>query len=64
MKKQIWIPILVVVIIIVGIILLTQNKNNQIDENQEPIKIGAILPLTGKIAQYAEEARRGIEIAS
>ncbi|MBU4360488.1 ABC transporter substrate-binding protein [Patescibacteria group bacterium] len=63
MKKQIWIPILVVVIIIVGIILLTQNKNNQIDENQEPIKIGAILPLTGKIAQYAEEARRGIEIA-
>ncbi|MFH1890984.1 MAG: penicillin-binding protein activator [Candidatus Kuenenbacteria bacterium] len=63
MKKQIWIPVLIIAVIVVGVILLTQNKNNQIDENQEPIKIGAILPLTGKGTKYAEEARRGIEMA-
>ncbi|MFH1457160.1 MAG: ABC transporter substrate-binding protein [Patescibacteria group bacterium] len=63
MKKQIWIPILIVIIIL-GIILIVQNQNSdQIDESKEPIKIGALLPLTGQISLLGEELKNGISLA-
>ncbi|MFH1890990.1 MAG: ABC transporter substrate-binding protein [Candidatus Kuenenbacteria bacterium] len=65
MKKQIWIPVLILAVIVAGVLIFSSQKPDQPQEakEKEVIKIGAILPLTGKIAQYAEEARRGIEIA-
>ncbi len=61
MKKRIWISILIIIIVIIGVIFIIQN--NQIDENQEPIKIGAILPLTGKAAGYGESSKAALELA-
>lgn len=62
MKKQIWIPILIVVIIAAGLLLYTSQKSKQAEE-KEVIKIGVILPLTGKAAQYGKESQQGIELA-
>ena len=50
----------VVIIIVIGGIWYEVNKKPL---EKEPIKIGAILPLTGKAAQYGEEIKRGIELA-
>ena len=58
-KTILWIIILILVICLVW---WGANKES-IQTGEEPIKIGAILPLTGKIAKYAEEAKRGIEMA-
>ncbi|MFH1457264.1 MAG: penicillin-binding protein activator [Patescibacteria group bacterium] len=64
---KLWVIIIAVLIMIVVVVLLLQKDSEQGEvkgiSQEQPIKIGAILPLTGKIAQYAEEARRGIEMA-
>ena len=57
-KTIIW--LVVIILVVWGIYSISTEEQNTEDE---VIKIGAILPLTGKIAQYAEEARRGIEMA-
>ncbi len=47
----------IVIVIIILIVIFSEKPL------EGEVKIGAILPLTGKIAQYSEEARRGIELA-
>ncbi|MFH1900218.1 MAG: ABC transporter substrate-binding protein [Patescibacteria group bacterium] len=65
MKKQIWIPILVVVVIVAGFLIFSSQKPDQPQEAQEKevIKIGAILPLTGKGASQGAEMQNGIRLA-
>jgi len=68
MKKQIWIPILIVVVIIVGVVIFVPKSKNSTDKEmaeteKEPIKIGALLSLTGTGVNYGEKTRVGIEIA-
>ncbi len=62
MKKKLWIPILIIIIIIVGIILIVQN-NNEIDENQQIVKVGVSIPLTGNASVYGDQVQKGVEIA-
>lgn len=60
MKKKLWLPVLIVIIITVGIILAIQNNNSSL--TQEQIKIGAILPLTGDLASYGNDVLKGINL--
>jgi branched-chain amino acid transport system substrate-binding protein len=55
--KKIWIPIIVVIIIIVAVVVFYKPTP------KEPIKIGAILQLSGAGALYGEYAKRGIDLA-
>ena len=48
-------------LIIIGIISITLVNCQKI--NYEPIKIGAVLPLTGPIAQNGKYYREGLELA-
>ena len=64
MKKLFWIPILIIIIIIAGIILIIQNKDNQINKKQEMIKIGAILPLSGDLANFGSDVVKGMNLFS
>ena len=64
MKKRFWIPILIIIIIVVGIILIIQNKDNQINKKQEMIKIGAILPLSGDLANFGSDVVKGMNLFS
>ncbi len=59
MKKVIWV-IVVLVILISGYFVM--NREKEVLENQ-PIKIGVILPLTGSGSSIGEEVRNGIELA-
>ena len=61
MKKQIWIPILIIAVIIVGLVIFLPRSKNPTDK--EPIKIGAILPLTGNMATYGEGWKNSILLA-
>lgn len=58
MRKKIWIG-LVVVLLIAITLFITKNDT----QNEDVIKIGAILPLTGDAAQYGKAAQKGIELA-
>jgi len=51
---------IIVVIIVIGGIWYKMNKKS---EEGEIIKIGVILPLSGKLAYAGEDAKRGIELA-
>ncbi len=64
MENQIKVILLVIItIIIVGVLRIAINKPISVSPEKEPIKIGVILPLSGKAAQYGEEMKRGIELA-
>jgi len=61
MKKQIWIPILIVIIIIVvGLVIMAGNKQKPLEGE---VKIGATLPLTGEAASWGQNALAGIKLA-
>ena len=61
MKKAIW---AIVILVIIGLIWWAAGKSEPLGQNnQEPIKIGAILPLTGPIASAGEFAKQGVELA-
>jgi len=57
MKKAIWSAIVIVIIILIVVMVNTNSTE------QEPIKIGAILAQTGKVAAWGEPAFNGIELA-
>ena len=61
MKKQIWIPILIIAVVIVGLVIFLPKSKKQVDK--EPIKIGAILPLTSKSASLGEDMQKAINLA-
>ena len=57
---KIIIGIILLVIVVWGGVKLFGTKN---EKAIEPIKIGVILPLTGNVAKYGEEMKRGVELA-
>ncbi len=58
MSKKIWIGLIVILLITITL-LVVKNENR----NEDVIKIGAILPLTGDAAIYGKNAKEGIDIA-
>lgn len=58
MKKVIW---LVIILAIVGVIWFNSNKP---EPNGEPIKIGALLNLTGDATAWGENAKNAIQLAT
>ncbi len=65
MKKAIWAAVIIVVIVILGIWMGNKGKvtENNSAAVQKPMKIGAILPLTGPVASAGEATKHGIEKA-
>ncbi|KKS39727.1 hypothetical protein A3E04_01890 [Candidatus Kuenenbacteria bacterium RIFCSPHIGHO2_12_FULL_42_14] len=61
MKKQIWIPILIIAVVIVGLVIFLPKSKKQVDK--EPIKIGVILPLTGTSADAGQYVKSGLVMA-
>ena len=61
MKKQIWILVLIVAVIIVGLIIFLPKSKNSADK--ESIKIGASLPLTGPVSLPGTWALEGMKLA-
>ncbi len=55
--------IIVATIILIGIVGLLVWKGSAKNKGEETIKIGAIFPITGDLAQYGEYGMRGMEIA-
>jgi len=60
MKRNLWIGISIAVVVALAIVLIV----NQTKKEAEEIKIGAILPLTGDLATYGENAKDGIILLS
>ncbi|MES2213380.1 MAG: penicillin-binding protein activator [Patescibacteria group bacterium] len=60
MKKTIWIIIFVAIILIGGFLFHDKNSN---PTNGQLLKIGAALPLTGAVASFGDEFKRGAEVA-
>lgn len=61
LKLFIGIILLVAVVLLVG--MFVKNRSNTRVSNLDSIKIGAILPLTGKASNFGEELKNGIEMA-
>jgi ABC-type branched-subunit amino acid transport system substrate-binding protein len=67
MKK--YLGLAVVVAVVIGVILVGKSSNDVAQdtlpqsEQPKPIKVGVIAPLSGIVAFYGEEAKRGIEAA-
>ncbi|GAB6120214.1 ABC transporter substrate-binding protein [Dysgonomonas termitidis] len=59
MKKKIFITIGVIAIIAIGVFVYL----NKMNKEQEVIKIGAILPLSGDVAVYGKNTQKGIDLA-
>jgi ABC-type branched-subunit amino acid transport system substrate-binding protein len=65
MKKQ-SVYIIIVLIVAVGILMLIKSDKGNFEQSapiKSPTKIGAIIPLTGIVAAFGEEEKRGIEAA-
>ncbi|MES2215998.1 MAG: hypothetical protein V4481_01745, partial [Patescibacteria group bacterium] len=60
-KKLIW-SIVAIIVIVVAIILVQNNAKPQ--TANEPIKIGAVISLTGFAAPWGEYAKNGINLAA
>lgn len=50
-------------VLIVVIVLASSVAKNEGSKSQNVIKIGALLPLTGKISSFGEDVKNGLEIA-
>ncbi|MFH0739866.1 MAG: ABC transporter substrate-binding protein, partial [bacterium] len=62
-NKRIIASVIVCIIVIAGVWLgVAKNKANTAPEVSEPIKIGAILPLTGEGASYGDVWKKSIEL--
>lgn len=55
--------IIVAVVIVAVIIIWTQRESDVQNTSKEPIKIGAVLSLTGDAAPWGESIKNGIELA-
>ncbi len=60
MKNNISITVFIVLVIVISVLFVTNNKSTL---NNIPIKIGVILPLTGNAANYGEQVKSGLDIA-
>lgn len=62
MKKRVITTLVFVAVLICGFLLFYTHKNNS-NLNNEPVKIGVILPLTGDRASFGQNSKRGMDIA-
>ena len=62
MKKKSIIWTIIALAVIAGAVYLF-NQKNVTNDGKKAIKIGAILPLTGDLAQYGQFGKQGLEIA-
>jgi branched-chain amino acid transport system substrate-binding protein len=65
MSKKVWtwlVP-LIVVIVIIAILAVTVWKPKTVEKEEEVIKIGAILPLSGPVADLGQYGELGVKIA-
>ncbi|MEM3170745.1 MAG: ABC transporter substrate-binding protein [Candidatus Nitrosotenuis sp.] len=62
MKKNIWLVVGVVIIIAV-IIIGVRLTQKSVPLHEQTIKIGAILPLTGELAEFGVDEQRGMRLA-
>ena len=63
-QTKLWVGIIIVIIIIAGIWYGVGRKPAQTtNESIKTVKIGAILPLSGKLSSYGEHMKEGIELA-
>jgi len=60
MKKKIIIGIVVILVVVAGVVAF-QNKNNS--TNNQKIKVGVILPLSGQYAAYGESVRNSMNMS-
>jgi len=61
-KKIIWSIVAIIIIIVIGV-FISRSSNNTSQSNNNPIKIGAVLSLTGFAAPWGEYAKDGIDLA-
>ena len=61
MKKQIWILVLIIAVIIVGLIIFVPRSKNLADK--ELIKVGVVVALSGDIATYGEGMKNAVLMA-
>jgi branched-chain amino acid transport system substrate-binding protein len=59
MKKKITISLIILAVIVAGIAIYFAQKPKE----PETIKIGAILPLTGELAEFGVDEKRGMDLA-
>jgi branched-chain amino acid transport system substrate-binding protein len=59
MTKKIFVTIGVIVVVAIGVLVWT----NKTDKQQETVRIGAVLPLTGDMASYSAPLKRGMDLA-
>lgn len=62
MKKQIWILILILAVIVAGVLIFSSQKPKQAGE-KEVIKIGITNALTGEVAAYGSGMKKGFDLA-
>lgn len=58
-SRNLWIGIGILAVLVLAIVLVV----TQLKEKPEEIKIGIILPLTGRAAKYGEDSKRGMDLA-
>jgi ABC-type branched-subunit amino acid transport system substrate-binding protein len=61
MKKLI--SVIVIVVVIVVLVVIASSKQGPVSTSAGPIKIGAVLSLTGDAAPWGESAKNGIDLA-
>ena len=59
MLKKVLVTIGVIAVIVIGVFVYLNNAGNE----QETLKIGAILPLSGDVAVYGNNTKKGIDLA-
>lgn len=60
--KKLWIPILIIIVIVVGVLIYSSQRSAEPQE-KGMIKIGAILPLTGDIADIGQDQKNAVNLA-
>ena len=60
-KVVIWVLVIILVLLVVRALMASRSDNNVDDE---PIKVGALLALSGPAAFFGEEIRNGMELAN
>jgi branched-chain amino acid transport system substrate-binding protein len=63
MNKKLIYGLIMAVIVIILVVIGFREGNQQVNFNKNTIKVGALLPLTGKIASFGEDVKNGLEIA-
>jgi branched-chain amino acid transport system substrate-binding protein len=59
MNKKVFITIGVIAVVAIGVLVYLNKK----DKNENVVKVGVILPLTGDVATYGKSVQEGLDIA-